>query len=100
MSQALRLLAKMPTIFDFLKEILFTKESKTLSNIEDEKQFDLYMVNRWCSMVDKDCANIINATTNKFGMCLTSKTQQLAFLKNVLPKYKTHKINYIKRKTS
>jgi hypothetical protein len=88
----------MTNIFDILKGILFTKKSHSFSTIEDEKQFDLYMVNRWCSMVDKDCAKIINETTNKFGMNLDSKQTQYKFLQNVLPKYNFHKINYIKRK--
>ena len=89
----------MLNIFDYLKGILFTKNSIPGNNVEEEKGFDLFMVNRWCSMSDPDCAKIINQTTNKFGMMLTSKTDQYNFLKEVLPKYKFKKINYIKRKT-
>jgi hypothetical protein len=89
----------MTSIFDILKGVLFTKKDPDFSTIEEEKQFDMYMVNRWCSMVDKDCAKIINETTNKFGGCLDSKTSQYRFLKSVLPRYNFHKINYIKRKS-
>ena len=85
-------------IFDYLKGILFTKKDVNVSSIDEEKNFDLYMVNRWCSMVDGDCAKIINETTNKFGQQLESKERQFNFLKTVTPQYKFKKINYIKRK--
>ena len=50
-------------------------------------------------MVDKDSARIVNETTNRFGAVFANKKQQYDFLKDVLPKYKFHKINYIKRKS-
>lgn len=87
------------SIFDYLKGILFTKSSSPSVCMEDEKNFDLYMINRWCSMVDGDSAKIINETTNKFGNMLLSKNSQYDFLKSVLPRYKNRRINYIKRKS-
>ena len=87
----------MLNIFDYLKSILFTKKEIQVKSVEEEN-FDLFMVNRWCSMLDKDCAKIINETTNKFGYILDSK-QQYKLLQNTLPQYKFRKINYIKRKT-
>lgn len=89
----------MTNIFDFLRSILFTKRELPLSSIEEEKTFDLYMINRWCSMADKDCAKIINETTNRFGTHLESKSRQYTFLRSVTPHYKYRKINYIKRKS-
>lgn len=88
-----------PTIFDYLKGILFLKTPSPSKTVEDDKCFDMYMVNRWCSMVDGDCAKIINETTNKFGHLLPDKSKQYNFLKNVLPKYNYRRINYIKRKS-
>ena len=87
----------MVNIFDYLKGILFTKKDPNIKSIEEDN-FDLFMVNRWCSMVDKDSARIINETSNKFGFILDSKQKQFKFLQTVLPQYKFHKINYIKRK--
>jgi len=89
----------MINIFDYLKGILYTKTSLPAHTVEDEKGFDLYMINRWCSMVDKDSAKIINETSNKFGHLLGTKQDQYNFLKHVLPRYKFRKIEYIKRKT-
>lgn len=88
----------MVNIFDYLKGILFTKSDIPGDTVEDEKGFDIYMVNRWCSMMDGDCAKIINETTNKFSTIVGSKKDQYNFLKTVLPRYKFKKINYIKRK--
>jgi len=86
-------------IFDILNGILFSKKEYPLQYTEEEKNFDSFMVNRWVSMVDKDSARIVNETTNKFGSIFTSKKQHYDFLKTVLPKYKFHRINYIKRKS-
>ena len=88
----------MHSIFDILKGILFTKSEFPFKIAEDEKNFDAFMINRWVSMVDGDSAKIINETTNRFGAVFSDKEQQYNFLKTVLPKYKFHKINYIKRK--
>jgi hypothetical protein len=86
-------------IFSLLKGILFQKTEYPLQLEEQEKEFDLYMINRWCSMLHADNAKIINETTNKFPLDLLSKKQQYDFLKNTLPTYKFQKINYIKRKS-
>lgn len=86
----------MLNIFDYLKSILFTKKEISAKTIEEEN-FDLFMVNRWCSMMDGNCSKIINETTNKFGYTLNSE-QQYKLLQNILPQYKFRKINYIKRK--
>ena len=88
----------MPTIFDFLKGILFTKTEIPSVTKEEEKPFDIFMVNRWCSMVDEDSAKIINETSNKFGHLIADKKDQYNLLKNILPRYKYKRINYIKRK--
>jgi hypothetical protein len=89
----------MSTIFDFLNGILFTKKEIPSGTIEDEKNFDIFMINRWVSMVDKDCAKIINETTNRISSALPSKKAQYDFLSSVIPKQKFRKIHYIKRKS-
>jgi hypothetical protein len=89
----------MPNIFDFLNGILFSKKEMPVSSIEDEKSFDIYMVNRWVSMTSPDNAKIINETTNKISTVLDSKSMQYSFLQNVIPKQRFKKIIYIKRKS-
>jgi hypothetical protein len=89
----------MYSIFDILKGVLFTKSQYPIQYAEEEKNVDTFMLNRWISMVDGDSAKIINETTNKYGSIFHSKKTQYNFLKTILPKYKFHKINYIKKKT-
>lgn len=89
----------MSNIFDYIGGILFTKKEWPNKTLEEDKTFDLYMINRWCSMADKDAARLINETTNKFGHLLDGKEKQYTFLKSILPRYKYQRINYIKRKS-
>jgi len=84
------------TIFNYIDSVLFTKEKLNKLN-EDETQFNLYMLNRWCSMYSADMAQIINETTNRQKESFTLKQEQYNFIFNLLPKVKKKKINYIKK---
>lgn len=84
-------------IFDIITGIAFTKQTKLLDNIEDEKSFHPYMCNRWLSMLDPSAAQIINVTANRFGNVFTSNKEYYNFMLNVLPRYKRQKIYYIKK---
>lgn len=85
------------TIFDVLNSLLFTKKQLDL-NVEDEQVFNLFMVNRWCSMYSKELATIINHTTNiNTTGIFDSKQDQYLFLKNLLPSFRFKRINYIKK---
>ena len=56
----------MNTIFTFINDIIFGKKGDVIENVEDEDQFNGYLVNRWVSMYSPDNASIINETTNKY----------------------------------
>lgn len=56
------------------------------------------MINRWCTMYNKDLANIVNITTNKYTNL--SKEEHFNFLRNFLPKLPFKRIEYIKKKNS
>lgn len=84
-------------IFSYIDSILFNK-NKLPSINETETQFNLFMANRWISMHNPDCANIVNETTNIYASTLTSKQEQYDFLFNIFPQYKKRgKINYLKK---
>lgn len=86
------------TIFDILNSLLHTKKDIDL-NVEDEQQFNLFMVNRWCSMYSKDIATIINFTSNQnIGGIFDSKQDQFKFMQHLLPRVNFKRINYIKKK--
>jgi len=84
------------TIFNYIDSVLFNKKRLNTIN-EGETQFNLYMLNRWCSMYSPDIAAIINQTTNVYGRSFTTKQEQYEFLLNLLPRTKKKKINYIKK---
>jgi hypothetical protein len=84
------------TIFDILSSILFTKKPIEL-NLENEKEFNFFMVNRWISMHSPEKAALINSTTNKWWSLFDTKQQQFDFLMHLLNKSKYKKIDYIKK---
>jgi hypothetical protein len=84
------------TIFNFIDSLLFNKKKLNTIN-EEETQFNLYMLNRWCSMYSSDVANIINQTSNTYGKLFQTKEEQYEFLLNMLPRVKKKRINYIKK---
>lgn len=84
------------TIFNYIDSVLFTK--KKLNNLnEGETQFNLFMVNRWCSMYSPDINQIINETTNKYQELHALKQDQYDFCFNLFPKVKKKKLDYIKK---
>ena len=84
------------TIFNYIDSVLFSKKKLNKLN-EEETEFNLYMVNRWCSMYSPDIAQIINETTNKYKEVFTLKQDQYNFCFNILPKRKKKKIEYFKK---
>jgi translation initiation factor 2 alpha subunit (eIF-2alpha) len=84
------------TIFNFIDSVLFNKKKLNTIN-EGETEFNIYMVNRWCSMYSPDIAQIINQTSNQYKEVFTLKQDQYNFLFNILPKRKKKKIEYIKK---
>jgi hypothetical protein len=85
------------TIFDYLNDILFTKGDKSFKNIEDEADFQPYLVNRWISMYSPEVAYLINETTNKYYSTFTEKHDIFKLLRSVIPKMSRKRINYIKK---
>ena len=84
------------TIFNFIDSLIHNK--LRVNNInEDETQFNLYMLNRWCSMSTIDIVNLINETGNKYGKLFETKQEQYNFLFQLYPKIKKKKIEYIKK---
>ena len=84
------------TIFNYIDSVLFTKQKLNKLN-EDETQFNLYMLNRWCSMYSPDITQIINETTNRYKEIFSLKQDQYNYIFNILPKVKKKRIDYIKK---
>ena len=84
------------TIFTYLNSILYSKKHIDI-NCEDEKQFNMYMVNRWTSMYSPELTNYVNNTTNYYWSLYDNKFNQYEYCYHVLPKLKFKKISYIKK---
>lgn len=84
------------TIFDILSSLLTTKKRIEL-DVDAEKEFSLFMVNRWISMHSPEKAALINSTINKWWNVFETKQEQYDFLLHLLNKSKYKKINYIKK---
>lgn len=84
------------TIFTYVDSVLFNKRKLNTIN-EGETQFNLYMLNRWCSMYSPDVSKIINETTNKYNKLFSLKQDQYEYSYHILPKCKKKKIDYLKK---
>lgn len=84
-------------VFDYINNILFSKNSYKAQNVEDIKVYNGFLVNRWLSMFDKDSAHLINETTNKKDYLKNDKEMQYKMLLNIIPKNKYRRIDYIKK---
>ena len=74
----------MKTIFDYLKDLLFTKDGKSMQNIDDENGYNTFMINRWVSMYSPAMAILVNETTNRYWTLLTKKKDSYNFLKRTI----------------
>ena len=72
-------------IFSYIDSVLFHKRKVNTIN-ENETDFNLYMVNRWCSMYSPDMVQIINETTNRYKEVFSLKQDQYNYILNILPK--------------
>ena len=87
-------------IFDYLNDILFTKKGNKMTNVDDESDFNQFMINRWCSMYSPNMAVIINSTTNRLHSIFTTKNDFYKFVSTILPRVKFKRIHYIKKNKS
>jgi hypothetical protein len=78
-------------LFYFLKAMTVDKKNLDFSNEEIEKKYDVYMINRYVSMVE--CFIPLINELNKYNM---SKQSHYNLLKNCLPNQKLY-FKYIKK---
>jgi hypothetical protein len=87
----------MISIFDCIKDVLHTKKGKLIDNVDDESTFNMYMLNRWCSMYSPNMAILINNTCNWLYNTFIDKQQYYKFMLSVLPRVPNKRIHYIKK---
>jgi len=86
-------------MFDYLNSILYksTKLKVDLFNLNENTDFQPFLVQRWCTMHSTALTFIINETTNRYWSILDSNSMWYASLNSVVPKVSFKKITYIKK---
>lgn len=84
-------------IFDTIDNIAFNKKALTDTNLETDSSVNLFMVNRWVSMIDPVAARLVNDTTNRFHSVFSNKNDAFRLLQTILPNYSKRRIYYIKK---
>jgi hypothetical protein len=84
------------TIFDIIGDILFTKKRNTLTSVDQESEFQPYIVNRWLSMHSPSVAKHSNII-NKYLSVFDNKRDLYTLFIAVFPKSPFKKISYIKK---
>jgi len=84
------------TIFEFISNIAFSKNKNCLNTVEEESEFQPYLVNRWLSMYSPDLAKIANVI-NKYLGIFDSKKDLYTLFCSTYPKVPYKKIMYFKK---
>ena len=84
------------TIFDIIGDLLFTKKGNCLNTVDEESDFQPYIVNRWLSMYSADTAKHSNIL-NKYLGIFENKKELYNLFKDVFQKVPYKKISYIKK---
>lgn len=82
-------------IFEILSNIIVHKKDCVIP-VEEEGNYQFYLIDRWLSMHSPKFAQLVNNTTNKYWACLT-KEEMHKLLLNTIPKSRFKRINYIKK---
>jgi len=72
------------------------EDKKEITN-ELISEFSPYMTTRYLSFYDKDLLKYANDTLNVYGNLFDTEEETFKFYKNVIPKLKIKKINYISK---
>jgi len=85
-------------MFDYLNKILFKTKGPDTENIQDDTEFQPFLVQRWSTMYSPEVTVLINQTSNTMWPVLSDKTMWFQYMHGVIPKCKFKRINYIKKK--
>jgi hypothetical protein len=85
-------------MFDFLNKILFKTKTPDTANLDENSEFQPYLVQRWCSMYSPEVTVLLNQTSNVHWSTLQNNSEWFNYLHSVVPKTRFKRINYIKKK--
>jgi len=84
------------TIFEIISNIIFSKNKNCLNTVEEESEFQPYLVNRWLSMYSADIAKTSNIINKYLGIFDTKKELFNLFC-SIFPRVPYKKITYFKK---
>jgi hypothetical protein len=87
----------MMNIFEQLKDIIQYKKNKISDDIEFEKDFTPYMVQRWLSFHSPQYASILNCTSNTLWQAVDEKALWYKFFIGIIPQSRFRSIKYVKK---
>lgn len=85
-------------MFEYLNKILFKTKSPDTENLDENSEFQPYLVQRWCSMYSPEITTLLNQTSNRHWSTLQGNAEWFNYLNGVIPKARFKRINYIKKK--
>jgi DNA polymerase III delta subunit len=85
------------TIFEVLDDVISTKSGTLLDDVDNEKEFVPFLVQRWLSMYSPSFAQVVNCTTNSYWRSFTSKQEWYKYFITIIPKSSNKRIPYIKK---
>jgi len=84
-------------MFDHLNKILYKAKESDISSLNEDKEFQPFLIQRWCSMHSTPVAHIVNETTNRYWGCYENNKDWYIALKTIIPSCKFKRISYIKK---
>lgn len=84
-------------IFQQLDDIIAKKENRLANNVEDESDFQPFLVQRWLSMYSAPYAEIVNVSSNQLWRSMEDKQMWNKLFISVIPSGRNKRIKYIKK---
>jgi hypothetical protein len=84
-------------IFDQIRDIVCDKQNKLAEDVEMEKEFVPYMMQRWLSFYSDQFAQMMNGSVNVLWKGLDEKQMWYKLFTGIIPRSKFKNIKYIKK---
>jgi hypothetical protein len=85
-------------MFAHLNNILYKKQPDTdLVNLNEDKEFQPFLIQRWCTMYSTSVTSLVNDSTNRYWKIYENNKDWYAALDSIIPTCRFKKISYIKK---
>jgi len=84
-------------MFDSINRILYKTKGFNTDNINESKEFQPFLIQRWCTMYSAPITHIINETTNRYWNTFENNKDWFIALDTIIPACKFKRISYIKK---